>query len=374
MAPLLSVIVPVYNVERYLEKCLRSIEQQSFTSFEVIVVNDGSTDSSMEIAEKFQCNDQRFKLINQNNLGLGGARNTGIKNAEGKYLFLLDSDDYISPNTFRDLVQYSEKKDLDVLVFNYDRVDDEGRTISSTNFGDGVYSKEEAFRKILSLKTSPQAWNKLYKTSLFLDTGIRYPERFLHEDLPVTYRLFWSADRIGYLNKSYYSWLVRSGSITQNFSYKHINDVVTSLLGMKHNLTDWSVFSIYENEYIECCVKMYNVMLKRSIEYEKFGCMDYLLYIIDSQDIVSDKQIAQIERSKGNFVHEFEKNYASVQNRVFMAIRAQTNKRIGILNRKSNGKTNSVANIVRLRLSQFGYYLFPLDSRRRFAVKKLIGR
>lgn len=374
MIPTLSVIIPVYNVEKYLEKCLSSVEHQSFANFEAIIVNDGSSDSSSKIAQTFVDRDGRFRLINQPNGGLGCARNTGIRSAKGKYLFLLDSDDYIKADAFLHLINQCESSGLDILVFNYERVDEEGGLISSTSFGDGLVSKDEAFRRVLSLTISPVAWNKLYKTELFRNADIEYPENALHEDIPVTYRLFWAADKIGYVADSYYCYLVRPGSITQNFSYKHINDVTSALLSIKHFLLENSIFSAYQIEYTECCVKMYSLLLKRSLEHRMLGCMDYLLFVIDSGALVSDHEVNRLEQSETGFVSVYRKNYAWAKSR--------STKYLDRYAKKTQERRTYLSTVVtkfKLRQMQryvyrISYLLMPLGSNRRSLLKKLVGR
>ena len=118
---LLSIIVPVYNVEKYLSKCLDSLLAQDIpiSDYEIIIVNDGSTDSSLVIAESYSQTNSNIRVISQLNKGLGGARNTGIRSSEGKYLFFVDSDDTIQKNTLKPLLECMESKKLQVLRFNH---------------------------------------------------------------------------------------------------------------------------------------------------------------------------------------------------------------------------------------------------------------
>ena len=113
----ISVIVPIYNVAEYLEECLSSLENQTFLDFEVIMVNDGSEDGSAEIAGRFERRNSHFVLINRENGGLSAARNTGLAAARGKYVYFLDSDDFLANDALETLYSYSEKKNLDVLKF-----------------------------------------------------------------------------------------------------------------------------------------------------------------------------------------------------------------------------------------------------------------
>ena len=114
---LVSVIVPVYNMEKYLEKCLKSIIDQTYKKIEIIIVNDGSTDSSIEICNKFKENDNRIKIITKKNAGLGMARNTGLENANGEYVYFIDSDDYIEETLIEDNIKLIKEYKLDIVTF-----------------------------------------------------------------------------------------------------------------------------------------------------------------------------------------------------------------------------------------------------------------
>ena len=111
--PKISVIIPVFNTHLYLEQCLKSVSEQTFTDWEALVVNDGSTDDSALIINKWIERDSRFHILSQPNSGLSAARNTGLKHANGKYIFFLDSDDFLSPNALNDLYQVAKKERLD---------------------------------------------------------------------------------------------------------------------------------------------------------------------------------------------------------------------------------------------------------------------
>jgi len=308
----ISVVVPIYNVEKFLEKCLNSVLAQTFESFEVLLVIDGATDNSLDIASRFEAKDSRFKVIEQDNKGLGGARNTGINQAVGKYLFLLDSDDYIEKNALSKSFDYAEKLDLDLLIFNYKKIDEQGVVMSAPKFGDGEVDKETAMKNILSLRTSPQAWNKLYKTAMFSDYDIAYPEKFLHEDLPVTYKLFWCAEKIGYLDESLYYWLHREGSITRNFTFKHINDVVISFKEQKDFLKSNGIFEKHEGCHLLGAATMLDVLINRSIEFSYLttAFSVYIKYLLDSEEIIScePSSLELLRKEDAVFFEKFSSN------------------------------------------------------------------
>ena len=125
----LSVIIPVYNVENYLDRCLKSVEEQTYRDAEIIIVNDGSTDNSYEIVEKYAARNDNFIAYTTENNGLGGARNYGLSKSSGEYVVFLDSDDYVSPDCLEKFVSAAEKNDSDIVVCNSYDVDEDGQII-----------------------------------------------------------------------------------------------------------------------------------------------------------------------------------------------------------------------------------------------------
>ena len=171
--PKASVIVPVYNVEGYLEKCVQSVLAQTEKDFELLLVDDGSTDHSGKLCDTLAQTDSRIRVIHQQNQGLGGARNTGIREAKAPWILLADSDDWIEPGILeKTLAAAGKAPDIDLVMFAYRTVDEAGREL-------GVFRENMPKGQALSLDqrpdillTAPCAWNKLYRASLFHDWGI----------------------------------------------------------------------------------------------------------------------------------------------------------------------------------------------------------
>ena len=196
--PLISVIVPVYRVEEYLERCVKSILSQTYENLEVILVDDGSPDQCPAICDACAEKDARVKVIHQENKGLSGARNAGIDAASGEYLAFVDSDDYVSPHFIEEL---------------YQLLQDTGCAIGQCQ----LYGPEEKATCFVV------AWNKLYRAELFKETGIRYPEGRIHEDEATTYRLFHEAKKLAFLDRVLYGYYTENGgSITSVFSAKRL--------------------------------------------------------------------------------------------------------------------------------------------------------
>ena len=176
---LISVIVPVYNVESYIAECIESIQNQTYMNLEIILVNDGSTDASGDICDQYAAYDERIKVIHQENGGLSAARNTGIEAANGDYISFVDSDDYIRLTLFEDMLQLLKEYDLDIIEFTAFR-DKSGDIIEGCNDGHlEIYSKEDALRLAMH-DCFVAAWSKLYKRSAIGD--VRFPVGRKFED------------------------------------------------------------------------------------------------------------------------------------------------------------------------------------------------
>lgn len=262
---LISIIIPVYNVEKYLLECLKSVSNQSYENIEIIAVNDGSKDTSLEILNDYTKTESRLRIIDQKNQGLSGARNSAIKIAKGEYLIFLDSDDYIKKELIEEVYKKVVATNADIVVYGYDKIYENGELIARPNFGENVYGHDESLKKILSLSISPMACNKMYKKTLFLENEIFYPLSKLHEDVGTTYKLFWNANKVITTSKSYYYWLVRDGSITSRTTYKHVNDIFDLFHEKKFFLEELSVFDKFREEYEIGFIKMINILFNRLI-------------------------------------------------------------------------------------------------------------
>lgn len=205
---LISVIIPVYNVENYLGSCLESVVRQTYKNLEIILVDDGSTDSSGELCETYKNKDSRIWVIHQDNKGLAGARNTGIDRARGKYLFFVDSDDFIDSMALEKLMELINKTSADIAVGQY-TICYEEKEIRKTEYTGAykMYSAEEALSKLNDWRNEETtslitAWGTLYKKDVF--EGIRYPIGKWHEDEFVTHKVLARAEKICVLEDSIY--------------------------------------------------------------------------------------------------------------------------------------------------------------------------
>ena len=205
---LVSIIVPVYNVQDYVERCLKSLARQSYANIEMIIVDDGSTDGSRRICDDFATGEGRAKVYHKTNGGLSEARNFGIKKARGEYVLLVDSDDYVEKDFVAKLLSVIKDSSADIAVCGFNNEIPRSSVISG----------KEATKKLLIKQENIEivAWNKIYNKNLFTKNEIWYPVGMKHEDALTTYKLLSKAERVVYLNKSLYHYVVRDDSIMAN--------------------------------------------------------------------------------------------------------------------------------------------------------------
>ena len=223
---LISVIVPVYRVEKYLERCVKSILSQTYKHLEVILVDDGSPDQCPAICDACAEKDARVKVIHQENKGLSGARNAGIDAASGEYLAFVDSDDYVSPHFIEELYQLLQDTGCAIGQCRFSYVKGDG-LVEEGDSAFCIYRGESLMEQLYGPEEKATcfvvAWNKLYRAELFKETGIRYPEGRIHEDEATTYRLFHEAKKLAFLDRALYGYYTENGgSITSVFSAKRL--------------------------------------------------------------------------------------------------------------------------------------------------------
>ena len=208
----ITIIVPIYNVEKYLSSALDSVINQTYKNLEVLLIDDGSTDNSNKIAEEYVKKDSRFILIHQENQGLSGARNTGLENATGKYIMFLDSDDFFDSNSCESLYNTIEETNADYAIGNYTNTSEDG-----TKWENPVFHRDKykAFR--LSIKDyvnsffimNSGVWNKIFRKSFLDKLGVRFVEKLPAEDAIFTTYCFIHSDRVFYTPDNVYNYRLR---------------------------------------------------------------------------------------------------------------------------------------------------------------------
>lgn len=224
----LSIIIPVYNVAPYLEKCLRSVLYAGPEGYEVIAVNDGSTDDSPEILERWQeAWPSLLTVITTENQGLGAARNTGLERARGEYLLFVDSDDALAPGAVEQMLACLDR-DFDLCIFDSVSVAPDGRELQYVRGcgRSGNLSLAEYPGLLLEI---PNAWNKIYRRRFFTENDIRFPPRVWFEDLRTVLKLYYYAESILYLPEAWYRYLIRPGSITNTSNTQRSLEIIPAV-------------------------------------------------------------------------------------------------------------------------------------------------
>lgn len=261
--PKASVIVPVYNVKDYLQKCVDSILNQTEKDFELLLIDDGSTDESGALCDELARRDSRVRVIHQENRGLGGARNTGIKAAEGKWLLLVDSDDWIEPETLERTVEAGERENADMVMFGLRSVDEHGKVlhtfVENVPKDQGLSLKEH--KEILL--TAPSAANKLYRRELFLRTGVEYPPRVWYEDIRTTPKLMAAAGRLVFLDYVGYNYFQRTGSIMNSVNIDRNVEIMDAFEDILPYFREKGLFEEYRDEL--CFLALSHVYLVASV-------------------------------------------------------------------------------------------------------------
>lgn len=264
--PIITVVIPFYNVEKYIEKCLYSVINQTFTAFECILVDDESPDNSYEVALNIIQNDPRFRIIRQQNKGLGGARNTGIEAAKGEYICFLDSDDWWEPNFLEVMYQSAVENQADMVCCQHKCIDENMNIFQPVyKIKPGEYIKPNLF---LFLMEYHIAWDKFYKRKIF--NKIEFPEKIYYEDFATVYKTAFCIDKLIVVNDILCNYFRRKSSITTvNLTEKHIKDKVF-IVG--------DIFSFLENVNIEKNIK------KQLLKYALFVFKDLIFYCVKSKD------------------------------------------------------------------------------------------
>lgn len=206
-----SVIVPVYNVETYLEKCLDSLVNQTLKEIEIIVVNDGSPDNSQKIIDKYAKNYPQIKAYKKENGGLSDARNYGLKKASGEYIAFIDSDDFVREDMYQKMYNKAASQNFDMVVCDLNYVYEDGRI--SMRVSSNI-KKDTADIKKAMLNIYPAAWNKIFKKNLF-SSGIIFKTGVWFEDVEFIYRILPFVKTIGVIKEPFNQYLQRQGSITK---------------------------------------------------------------------------------------------------------------------------------------------------------------
>ena len=250
----ISVLVPVYNVARFLPRCLDSLAAQSMRDIEILLIDDGSTDDSAAICADYVARDGRFRLLRQENRGLSAVRNRHLEEARGEYLMFVDSDDWVAPDFCEAPWRCAREQNADLVLFGFRRVTEEGEPLPlKGSLPQGPIDRETALQLLLAGPSFSYLWNKLWKKSLF--HGLRFPDVLAYADVGTTYRLVLQAERIVSLPQVLYYYRKRKGSAVSLRTDKAMGDYALTYAGRYHSLKELGCGSpALEKHWAEVCL------------------------------------------------------------------------------------------------------------------------
>lgn len=274
-----SVILPIYNQEKYLKKALDSLLNQTLEETEFICVNDGSTDNSLEILKQYSQKDKRVKILNQNNQGSGAARNSGLKIAKGEYITFLDPDDWLETRALESLYAKSKQQNCDMLVFNFNKYDESGKLLGQFNLKKRLqrfYNLDEKRNfKWQDIKPRvlgglyPVSWNKFYKRELIEKNNLRFAKSNLAEDNVFVFGATLYSQNIGYSEDCHYNYLIHEKSAIRSRSDKNFC-LFCSIDCVKKLLKKLGLEEELKKEFDGYIIRFVSYHIKQIISVEKF--------------------------------------------------------------------------------------------------------
>ena len=316
MNELISVIVPVYNVEKYLPQCIDSIINQTYKNIEIILVNDGSTDNSLSICNKYKEKDRRIKIINKKNGGLSSARNAGIEKINGPYLCFIDSDDFIDNNMILKLYNLIRNNNSDIAVcnrFQYYDYKKKNSLIPYSNckyFNTNNYEKIDAMKQLISLKNfDMSACGKLFKSLLFKD--ISFPVNKLSEDYFIMYKIFEKCNLVTFTNEPLYYYRQRKGSISKNkkINYDYLDAAKQQMDYIRKNYKSLIIYS--NTAYALANMTICNQYINNRNSFPKHNELIQLQNEVNKymEDINKNNEISKSRKIQANIFVRFPKLY-----------------------------------------------------------------
>lgn len=271
--PLISVVIPVYNVADYMDQCMKTVCAQTYKNLEIIVVDDGSTDASSELCDKWAIADSRIRLIRQHNQGLSAARNAGIDIATGEWIGFVDSDDWIELDMYENLYSLAVAHDADIVACSHVR---EKRHTSKARYTSGeitVITPEEALKMlVIDTRLQNHAWSKLYRRKMF-DT-VRFPVGAVYEDIAVSHLLMHQANRVVLIDKPYYHYrilrksLSRVPQINANKECQYFRHITQQIDFVHNKVGWWKPMGFYLHRRGVRCIG-HLLLLPKSVETDK---------------------------------------------------------------------------------------------------------
>lgn len=333
MDRLISIILPVYNVEQYIADCMESLASQDDKNFELLVIDDGSSDSSIDIVTSYLDKFNKVRIQKQKNKGLGGARNTGIKLAQGDFITFVDSDDYISSNYISSLRKRQNIEQSDVVTGQIFKVID-GKIIDLVQKDPNNNIQLNEVEKVLGAYRLSVSCTRLYRRSIVINYGIRFPEHIPHEDWFFTYKVLKNSNTISVEEKAKYFWRQRKNSLGQSISKNHI-DVVpnlrndTNIFLRNHSATEKElacaarrnllILGVFRNKIDMCNQEDLNNYFSRMIQNNQTNIIQDIVFFENSQ-IKDTNLIKRVEKILNDSGVNIEKTRKSLKSKTLPSI------------------------------------------------------
>lgn len=304
--PLISVIMPVYNSERFLAKSLTSIMNQTYKNIEIIIVDDGSTDCSSELIDNFLLKDTRIRKFSQQNSGQASVRNFGVKEAEGSYILHVDSDDYFEPEMIQELVDCIERNDADVVLFQFYFVDENGHFTGINPpafFKNQLLNSEETLKALFKNQLGPLGRNMLIKRDLFFEKEISFPVGRTREDGATIYKILGAAKKVFLLARQFYYYVQHDLSTVHQFKSENFYNVLLN----NHELM----------EYVE---KEYFSLINYAIDFSVLNLFsDYRQMVINGTSLTKEEK-KDCREALADYISSIKKSNLSKKNRLKIAL------------------------------------------------------
>ncbi len=298
-----SIVVPVYNTSKYLNECIDSLLNQSFNDLEIICINDGSTDNSLDILKKYENTYSNIRVYSQKNSGLSITRNNGIKYSNGDYIYFMDSDDFLEPNTIEELYNHAEGNDLDVIIFKlinlrdctYEKYTESYYEMKFLKKWDKkIFSLNDLGSEVLDIAVS--APGKFFKKDLIKD--MKFPENLIFEDNLFFAEVMIKAERVSFLDKHLYNRRRRENSITQVKNLKFADSIIIINriidLAKQYGLYDKYKFDLWERKILKVFNRFSAVDLEYKEDFFKLLKEDFADF---EQEVIDEKILQNINQT-----------------------------------------------------------------------------
>lgn len=300
MSVKLSIIVPVYNAEKFIDRCMQSIYAQTFTDYEIILVNDGSKDNSAKICKSYAEKDSRITFIDKENGGAGSARNAGIEIAKGEYLAFPDVDDWFEPSMYEELYSLAKRKDYDMIFSGVNYYADDGKTVKynyTANCGDREYLAQADCRKNImdffpTTTIFDVPWNKFYKRKVAIDNNVRFSNTRRCQDAMFNIDFYNASNSVASIDKAYYNYTENTvAGFSRKFPKNYIDITVIYYTHLRDILSSWGMYDgdiklHYDTSFVISVYETMGMCFFMDWGFNNLSQKQYIENIMQRQDII----------------------------------------------------------------------------------------